>query len=97
MLNIVGKAWKEHGITQDQVLNKNKQIADGSKELWEFARSIISKAVEKGYLSKWKNYLTIGLFSEVRRIKRAPDVYAHTLVQALYEEQNLGCAKRSKM
>ena len=47
-----GKAWKEHGITQDQVFNKNKHIADGSKELWEFARSTISKAVEKGYLSE---------------------------------------------
>ena len=47
-----GKAWKEHGITQDQVFNKNKHIADGSKELWEFAGSIINKAVEKGYLSK---------------------------------------------
>jgi len=47
-----GKAWKEHGVTQDQVFNKNKHIADGSKELWEFARSIISKAVEKGYLSE---------------------------------------------
>jgi len=47
-----GKAWKEHGIKQDQVLNKNKHIADGSKELWEFARSIIDKAVEKKYLSK---------------------------------------------
>ena len=47
-----GKAWKEYGVTQDQVFNKNKHIADGSKELWEFARSIISKAVEKGYLSE---------------------------------------------
>ena len=47
-----GKAWKEHGIKQDQVLNKNKHIANGSKELWEFASSIINKSVEKGYLSK---------------------------------------------
>ena len=47
-----GKAWKEHGIRQDQVLDKNRSIADGSKELWEFARSIIDKAVEKKYLSE---------------------------------------------
>jgi putative hydrolase of HD superfamily len=47
-----GKAWKEHGITQDQVINKNKHIADGSKELWEYAYSIIGDAVEKGYLAK---------------------------------------------
>ncbi len=47
-----GKAWKEHGIMQDQVLNKNKHIADGSKELWKFASSLINKAVEKGYLAK---------------------------------------------
>jgi len=47
-----GKAWKEHGITQDQVINKNKHIADGSKELWGYAYSIIGDAVEKGYLAK---------------------------------------------
>ena len=47
-----GKAWKEHGITQDQVLNKNKHIAEGSKELWEYAYSIITDAVKKGYLAK---------------------------------------------
>ena len=47
-----GKAWKEHGITRDQVLDKNKHIADGSKKLWEYACSIITAAVEKGYLSK---------------------------------------------
>ena len=47
-----GKAWKEHGIMQDQVLDKNKHIADGSKKLWELASSIINKSIEKGYLSQ---------------------------------------------
>ena len=46
-----GKAWKEHGITKAQVMAKNKHIADGSTKLWEFAHSVINKAVDKGYLS----------------------------------------------
>lgn len=45
-----GHAWKKHGLTRDKVLAKNKHIADGSKELWEFAQGLINEAVEKGYL-----------------------------------------------
>jgi putative hydrolases of HD superfamily len=36
-----GKSWKEHGITREQALKKNSQIAEGSVELWEMVRRLI--------------------------------------------------------
>lgn len=48
-----GKSWKEHGIKLAQVLNRNKNTADGSKELWEYARkNFIEPNVQKGILEK---------------------------------------------
>ena len=47
-----GKSWQEHGITNEQVLNRNKYIGEGSALLWNYAREMIQKAVEKGYLQK---------------------------------------------
>ncbi|HEX7064017.1 MAG TPA: HD domain-containing protein [Bacillales bacterium] len=45
-----GASWKKHGIKSSQVLERNKQIAEGSKDLWAFAEELIRNAVEKGYL-----------------------------------------------
>ena len=36
-----GRSWREHNITQEQALAKNGKIADGARELWEVARSLI--------------------------------------------------------
>ncbi|HEU5140071.1 MAG TPA: HD domain-containing protein [Bacillales bacterium] len=47
-----GASWKKHGITSNQVLERNKQIAEGSKDLWAFAEDLIRDAVEKGYLEQ---------------------------------------------
>ena len=33
-----GRSWEEHGVYEDQVLNRNKRTAEGSKSLWEYAR-----------------------------------------------------------
>ena len=38
-----GKSWEEHGIKAEQVINRNKNTALGSKTLWEVASSIIEK------------------------------------------------------
>jgi putative hydrolase of HD superfamily len=46
-----GKSWQENGIRQAQVLALTGIVADGSDELWQFARSLIEEAVVKGYLS----------------------------------------------
>lgn len=45
-----GRAWREHGITRQQVLQRNAHIADGSKGLWDFAQKLINDSVDKGYL-----------------------------------------------
>ncbi|MCK5022871.1 MAG: HD domain-containing protein [Candidatus Aenigmarchaeota archaeon] len=47
-----GKTWKEHNVTSDRVLERNKHMKDGSTELWEFAENLIKDAVEKGYLDR---------------------------------------------
>ena len=45
-----GRSWREHGITQDQVLVRNHHIADGSQTLWQFAQDFIQQAVAQGFL-----------------------------------------------
>ncbi len=47
-----GKSWLEHGITSEQIMFRNKTIADGSAVLWNYARELIQKALEKGYLDE---------------------------------------------
>jgi putative hydrolase of HD superfamily len=46
-----GRSWQEHGITAEQVLERNKLIREGAPALWVYVQEIISRAVEKGYLS----------------------------------------------
>jgi len=47
-----GYTWKANGITKEMVIAKNSYIADGSEELWAFARSLIDESVELGYLAE---------------------------------------------
>ncbi|WP_248928776.1 HD domain-containing protein [Paenibacillus hamazuiensis] len=47
-----GESWKLHGIRRQQVLDRNRHIAEGSPELWELARHLIEDAVRKGYLAE---------------------------------------------
>lgn len=48
-----GKSWKEHSVKLAQVLNRNKNTADGSNELWEYAKkNFIEPNVEKGILKE---------------------------------------------
>ncbi len=46
-----GAAWRRHGVRSHQVLERNRTIADGAPELWEFARRMIADAVERGFLA----------------------------------------------
>ncbi|WLD93925.1 HD domain-containing protein [Alkalihalobacillus sp. AL-G] len=45
-----GASWQKHDIRKEQVLKRNAQIAEGSKDLWEYAQAVIEDSVEKGYL-----------------------------------------------
>lgn len=45
-----GRSWREHGITEVQVLRLNSHMAGGSQTLWEYAEALIHEAAAKGYL-----------------------------------------------
>ncbi len=44
-----GRAWEEHGVALSQILKRNAATADGSKELWDYAKeNWIDKNVRSG-------------------------------------------------
>ncbi len=45
-----GRSWQEHGVTLEQVLERNSPTAEGSATLWAFAKRLIDQAVEQGLL-----------------------------------------------
>ena len=47
-----GYTWKKNNVNYNMVIEKNKHIENGSKEIWEFVLLLLDKAVEKGYLIK---------------------------------------------
>ena len=47
-----GAAWRRHGITADQVYEKNHPIGDGAPRLWELARRIVETSVQRGDLGR---------------------------------------------
>ncbi len=47
-----GAAWQRHGVTSDRVVARNKHIADGAAELWEYAVEMIERAVAQGHLAR---------------------------------------------
>jgi putative hydrolase of HD superfamily len=48
--NTRGHAWRKHGVTRSQVIERNMHIEKGSVELWEFAKQLIDDSVRRGYL-----------------------------------------------
>jgi putative hydrolase of HD superfamily len=47
-----GAAWKNHGVTSDRVIARNKHVAEGSTAIWEYASQMIAQAVMDGHLAK---------------------------------------------
>lgn len=50
--NTNGGSWKEHAISQERVLDRNRTMGEGSADLWEFTQRLLDRAVEKGILTK---------------------------------------------
>lgn len=51
-----GKMWAERGIALSQILNRNKNTADGSKELWDYSlNNFILPNVENGNIKRNDN------------------------------------------
>lgn len=46
-----GYTWKKYGITKSQVLEKNRHIAEGSKEIWDFFTALLGECAARGYLA----------------------------------------------
>jgi len=44
-----GGSWKTLGISKDQVLAKNKHIADGSDALWKIYQEVVPEAEKLGF------------------------------------------------
>lgn len=42
-----GKSWLEHKVQKNQVMKRNERTHEGSEILWEYARFLIEKNVEK--------------------------------------------------
>jgi putative hydrolases of HD superfamily len=47
-----GAAWNRHGVTQDRVIARNRQIGDACKELWRFAETMLQEVVDAGHLPR---------------------------------------------
>lgn len=43
-----GVSWSSHQIREEQILARNVRTPEGSRVLWEFARGLIERNVEKG-------------------------------------------------
>jgi len=53
-----GRAWREHGVTSEMVIARNRHIAEGSPALWEFVQQLVQDAVEKGNLAPYQSLRT---------------------------------------
>lgn len=45
-----GMSWKKHGIYKEQVIERNRNIQNSSKKLWDFVEEVINDGARKGYL-----------------------------------------------
>lgn len=46
-----GFAWRQHGVTVDRVLDRNRHMDEGAPALWAYAKAFIEDAVRRGYLA----------------------------------------------
>ncbi len=46
-----GIAWREHNISSEQVIARNRHIEAGAPGLWTYVRGLIDRAEEAGYLA----------------------------------------------
>ena len=48
--NNKGWSWKKHGVVSNQIFESKKDITKGSENLWEYAKSLIQKSIDAGFL-----------------------------------------------
>jgi putative hydrolase of HD superfamily len=47
-----GGSWKEHAITHDRVVARNRTMDEGATEIWQWTQRLLDDAVAKGFLTK---------------------------------------------
>lgn len=47
-----GISWKNHGISVEQVLERNQIVQGSSEKLWRFVKDLLDDAVARGYLKQ---------------------------------------------
>ncbi|BCU78853.1 HD domain-containing protein [Luteolibacter sp. LG18] len=54
LLNLLteGTSWQKHGITHDRVVARNRNIEEGSEELWRCMSAMLDEAVANGHLPR---------------------------------------------
>ena len=52
--NTQGRAWQEHGITADRVLQSNSHISIGAPDLWNRVQELVDEMVSEGYIDAGK-------------------------------------------
>ncbi|WP_404425897.1 HD family hydrolase [Nibricoccus sp. IMCC34717] len=45
-----GRAWRDNGVTANQVLARNARIGEGSARLWQHLQDLIRRAIADGHL-----------------------------------------------
>lgn len=45
-----GISWQEHDVKKDMVLERNKHVADGSEEIWQYVLELLDDAHKKGMI-----------------------------------------------
>ena len=48
--NNKGWSWKKHGVVSTQIFESKKDITKGSENLWEYAKKLIQKSIDAGFL-----------------------------------------------
>lgn len=46
-----GGTWKQHGITQEQVMKRMQPVQTGAPELWPFVLQVVEDCVAAGYIA----------------------------------------------
>ncbi|WP_153977590.1 HD domain-containing protein [Paenibacillus xylanilyticus] len=47
-----GDTWLKYNVTSDQVINRNREMADASDTLWTYVQQLIQNSIDQGILNK---------------------------------------------
>ncbi|PAF30874.1 HD domain-containing protein [Paenibacillus sp. 7516] len=47
-----GDTWLKYNVTSDQVINRNREMADASDTLWTYVQQLIQNSIDQGILTK---------------------------------------------